>query len=85
MWVAKQNMVHTGGNTHGYRLWGHRRLRLCRVLLARLVLIVTEVANLPLDTEGVCVRKVVVSIAFSAADHGVPEWERGGPGRDRGA
>jgi len=55
---TKPNLGHTGGNTDGHRLCGHRRLRLFRVLPARLILIVTEVANLPLDADEGCVRKV---------------------------
>lgn len=73
MWGdQRESGGHTGRNTHGHRLCGHRRLRLrlCRVLPARLVLIVTEVTNLPLDADEVR-KKGVVSIALSAADHGV--------------
>jgi hypothetical protein len=61
----------SGGLTgYEHRLCGHRRLQLCRVLPTRLVLIVTEVANLPLDADEVR-KKGVVSIALSAADHDV--------------
>lgn len=61
---TKQSLGHTGGNTHGHRLWGHRRLRLCRVLPIRLVLIVTEMADLPLDADEVG-KKGVVPVALS--------------------
>jgi len=73
--VTKEDLGHTRG-TLGHRLWGHRRLGLCRVLLARLVLIVTEVANLPLDADKMC-KTGVVSTALSATDHRAPEWVQG--------
>ena len=66
---TKQSLGHTGGNAHGHRLWDRRRLRLCRVLPIRLVLIVTEVANLPLDADEVR-KKGVVPVALPAADRG---------------